>query len=170
MEKTGTPVIPRDGMTARCERFSARIDYLGASYIRCKHNLRNTIRFDSAQDRDAHYRKHCCNDCGACVLNLNTKEHFNAPDTLQSKVPAAAVPRSNPTDSTVGSRLNADRQTNRFAAFAHPQDASVPLVAPSRRRKGATAISCIKQHSMIRKTIWRQQHGTDDAERIGDQA
>ena len=75
MEKTGTPVIPKDGMTARCESFSARIDYLGASYIRCKHNLRNTIRFDSAQDRDAHYRKYCCNDCGTCVLNINPKEH-----------------------------------------------------------------------------------------------
>ena len=137
MEKTGTPVIPRDGMTARCERFSARIDYLGASYIRCQHDHRtgdfakqssgsdgaapqssiepsavclkadrqtnrfaalpnesggfaaagrafaqakrrdcyprNTIRFDSAQDRDAHYRKHCCNDCGTCVLNMNKK-------------------------------------------------------------------------------------------------
>ena len=112
MEKTGTPVIPKDGMTARCERFSARIDYLGASYIRCQHDHRtgdfakqssgsapnesggfaaagrafaqakrrdcyprNTILFDSAQDRDAHYRKHCCNDCGTCVLNLNPKEH-----------------------------------------------------------------------------------------------
>ena len=39
----------------------------------------------------------------------------------------------------IGSRLNADRQTNRFSAFAHPSDASVPLVAPAGRCSGATA-------------------------------
>ena len=69
---------------------------------------------------------------------------INAPETLRSKVPAAAVPRSNPQDSTVGS-LPKGRPAN--PQGLPPSPVMGGLVAPAKRGKGATAIrQRLRQH------------------------
>lgn len=58
--------LPKDGLRASCPRFMARSGYRGKSYIACGDRK---LRFDSRQERDQHYMKHCCNAFEKCKVH-----------------------------------------------------------------------------------------------------